>query len=325
MRVLITGGDGFVARWVADAALRRGWPVFLGHHHQAGHAAVRGLPTLDAAEWVPLNMLDSEQIYRAVHRTRPEAIIHLAAISHVPAAEADPVAAYNVNTIGIARLIDVLYRERDAGALATRLLVVGSAEQYGRHQASEMPLTELTSQLPMSVYAATKAAQESTALQGWRRWGIRVILTRSFPSSGPGHDRRFLLPSLVDRVKNLPNSGGTLGVGNLTTTRDYLHVRDVAQAYLALLERGQPGTAYNVSSGIGLTVEEASQRVLRIFNKEATIVSESALQREADLPFLIGSNERLKTDTGWTPQFDFDAIIRDIRDSVAGGEERPRR
>jgi GDP-4-dehydro-6-deoxy-D-mannose reductase len=321
MRLLITGGDGFVAQWVADAALQRGWPVYLGYHHREVQAASRGRPQLDRAERVPLDILDADQIRKAVHRARPEAIIHLAAISHVPAAEADPVGAYNVNTIGIARLIDVLYRERDAGALATRLLVVGSAEQYGRHEASEMPLTEGAAQLPLSVYAATKAAQESTALQGWRRWGIRVILTRSFPCSGPGHDGRFLLPSLVERVNKLPKSGGTLVVGNLTTTRDYLHVRDVAQAYLALLERGHPGTAYNVASGTALTVEEAAQRVLRIFNKEAAVVTDSALQREADLPFLVGSNDRLKTDTGWRPQLDFDTIISDIRDSVVGRQD----
>jgi nucleoside-diphosphate-sugar epimerase len=140
MRLLITGGDGFVARWVADAALHRGWQVFLGHRHPADKRVGRGLPQLGRAEWVPLNILDSEQIHRAVHRTRPEAIIHLAAISHVPAAEADPVAAYNVNTIGIARLIEVLYHERDAGALATRLLVVGSAEHRGSDPAPDKRL-----------------------------------------------------------------------------------------------------------------------------------------------------------------------------------------
>jgi GDP-4-dehydro-6-deoxy-D-mannose reductase len=316
MRLLITGADGFVGRWLAPAAAQRGWDVFAGCLRQPTSPPGRGVPASDRVTWLPLDVCDSQQIHRAIYETRPHAIVHLAAISHVPAAEADPVAAYDVNTIGIARLIDALYRERDAGALATRLLVVGSAEQYGSHPLESMPLTEDSEQRPVSTYAATKSAQEFSALQAWRRWNLRVILARAFPSSGPGHDARFLLPSLIQRAHDLPITGGELVVGNRGTIRDYLHVSDVVEAYLDLLLRGEPGVAYNVCSGKGISVEEVAERVLAISGKAAAIVSDPALQRSADIPVLVGSNERLTTEIGWRPTRAFDDIIRDLQRSL---------
>jgi GDP-4-dehydro-6-deoxy-D-mannose reductase len=295
--------------------------VFAGYFREPTRVVPPGVPQSDQVKWVPLNVCDRHQIHRAIHETRPHAIVHLAAISHVPAAEADPVAAYDVNTIGVARLIDALYRERDSGALATKVLVVGSAEQYGSYPSTSMPITEDFPQLPLSTYAATKTAQEFSALQAWRRWGLRVVLVRAFPASGPGHDARFLLPSLLQRARDLPEKGGELVIGNRDTVRDYLHVADVVDAYLELLGKGTPGNAYNVCSGIGISVQQAAEKVLEISGKTAAIVSDPALQRAADIPVLIGSNRQLMTQTTWRQTRTFDDLIIDLQRSMSFGRD----
>src|SRR6185369_3656203 len=133
-------------------------------------------------------------------------------------------------------------------------------------------------------YAATKTAQEIAALQAFRRSGLRAICTRSFNHSGPGHERRYLLPSLVNRVQQI--RGGSeprLTLGN-DVVRDYLHVSDVVTAYLLLAERGRAGEVYNVSSGRGVSVRQLANDILLRAGTTAEISTEPALVRTSDIP-----------------------------------------
>ena len=119
------------------------------------------------------------------------------------------------------------------------VLVVGSSEQYGRHELAEMPLDEQAEQRPLTLYAASKAAQEVAALQAFRGEGLRVICTRSFNHSGAGQAPSFVLPGLVSACAGAsPSDGGQLTIGNGDTVRDFLHVDDVVDAYLSLAEQG---------------------------------------------------------------------------------------
>ena len=192
------------------------------------------------------------------------------------------------------------------------MLVVGSAEQYGRHELNEMPLHEDVAQRPLTLYAASKVAQEVAALQSWRADGVRVVCTRSFNHSGVGHAEHFLLPGLVRRALALPSAGGTLTIGNGDTVRDFLHVADVAEAYLGLAMRGLPGEAYNVCSGEGTSVRALAASVLHRVGVSADISSDPVLARPVDVPVLVGSNQKLVRATGWTPARTRDNIIDDL-------------
>ena len=192
------------------------------------------------------------------------------------------------------------------------VLVVGSAEQYGRHELNEMPLHEDVEQRPLTLYAASKLAQEVAALQAFRSDGLRVVCTRSFNHSGVGHGTQFLLPGLVARARTLPKSGGTLVIGNADTVRDFLHVSDVVDAYLSLCERGAVGEAYNVSSGEGATVRGVATAVLQRLGVTADIKTDPALTRPVDVPVLVGSNSKLRRATGWAPRRTRDDIIDEL-------------
>ncbi|NUS34281.1 MAG: NAD-dependent epimerase/dehydratase family protein, partial [Gemmatimonadaceae bacterium] len=248
----------------------------------------------------------------AVDAARADVILHLAAISHVPAANDDPGAAYDVNAVGAVRLLAEVRRQRQSGTADPLVVVVGSAEQYGRHDPAAMPLREEAEQRPLTLYAASKVAQEAAALQAWRSDAVRVICTRSFSHSGLGHAPHFLLPSLVARARQLPERGGVLTIGNGDTVRDFLHVEDVVDAYLALVERGQPGEAYNVSSGEGVSVQALAGRVLQRLGRTAEISSVAALARPVDVPAQVGDNGKLRRATGWAPRRTRDDIIDDL-------------
>jgi GDP-4-dehydro-6-deoxy-D-mannose reductase len=266
-----------------------------------------------AVDWIEGDIRESRSIEAAIDRSLPDAIYHLAGITFVPEAGADPSAAYAVNALGVAILLGAVMRARRAGMGSPRVLVVGSAEQYGAHGLNECPLRETAAQKPVTVYAESKAAQEKMALDFAQRFGIDVIATRSFNHSGPGQQRRFLLPGIVNRIKSLADSrGGKLPIGNTAVVRDFLHVEDVVAAYIALVERGKSGEVYNVSSGKGWSVGELVQLALRITGVDATVQPDESLMRPVDVEWLVGDNGKLQSQTGWNPKLGVEDIIRGL-------------
>jgi GDP-4-dehydro-6-deoxy-D-mannose reductase len=312
-RVLVTGGGGFVGQWLARALLAGGDDVTLsGLGSEFSGPAVLDDRERDAMRWLSADMRDAVAVEQAIERSRPDAIVHLAGVSFPPEAERAPVATYDVNVLGAIRLLAAVTALRRAGALDPVILIVGSGAQYGRHPDSVMPLAEAAAQNPVSVYAASKAAQEVAVLQAHRDSGVKVICARSFNHSGAGQAADYVMPSLVARAVRIRDGGEPkLRLGN-DVVRDYLHVDDVVRAYLSLLERGTAGETYNVASGHGVSVRELAADVLLRVGATADISTDAALQRATDVPVLVGSHAKLTKDTGWTPQKTHLDIIDDL-------------
>jgi GDP-4-dehydro-6-deoxy-D-mannose reductase len=314
MKVLVTGGGGFVGQWLARALLERGDDVVLaGLGDRSRSPEILQPREWDAVRWIPMDMRRDVDVCAAVDATRPDLVVHLAGISFIPAASSAPTEAYDVNFLGAVRLLNELARRLAAGELEPTVLVVGSATQYGRHDLSSMPLTESAEQRPSTVYAATKGAQEIVARQVFRATGLRVICTRSFNHSGAGQDTSFLLPTLVKKAKEIAagRARPVVTLGN-DTVRDYLHVTDVVRAYLMLAERGESGEAYNVCSGSGVSARDLADDVLQQAGTSADISTDPALVRPTDIPVLVGSPERLMRTTGWTVARTRGDIIDDL-------------
>jgi GDP-4-dehydro-6-deoxy-D-mannose reductase len=311
-RALVTGGQGFVAQWAIRAMLARGWSVTSAGIHHGAEPTILADDERRAVDWVTMDVTDGEQIAAAVERAAPELVLHLAAISHVPDARRNPARAFEVNAVGTVRLLAELAARRREGRGDPVVLVVGSSEQYGRHERDEMPLDEGAEQRPLTLYASSKTAQEAAALQAFRGEGLRVICTRSFNHSGAGQAQSFVLPGLVQRALAVARSGGQLTLGNGDTVRDFLHVDDVVDAYLSLADRGTPGEAYNVCSGEGVSIRALAESVLQRVGVPADISSDPALTRPVDVPVQIGSNAKLRRATGWTPRRTREDIIDDL-------------
>jgi GDP-4-dehydro-6-deoxy-D-mannose reductase len=311
-RALVTGGNGFVATWAIRAMLERGWSVTAAGIGAAPAAPVLTAEQRGAVAWRTLDVTSQSEVAAAVDAAEADLVLHLAAVSHVPDATNNPGYAYEVNVVGTVRLLAEVRRHRAAGTGDPLVLVIGSAEQYGRHEINAMPLHEGADQRPLTLYAASKVAQEVAALQAFRSDGVRVVCTRSFNHSGVGHDARFLLPALVARAMQLPSRGGTLLIGNGDTVRDFLHVRDAVAAYLALFEQGATGEAYNVCSGQGTSVRGLAAAVLQRLGISADIATDPAHSRPVDVPVQVGSNAKLRRATGWAPRLTRDDIIDDL-------------
>lgn len=315
MRALVTGAAGFVGQWLCEALVSRGWDVFgarLGDDVPAGRLGPR---ERDAIQWIECDVTRAGAVAAALDASRPDVVFHLAGIAFVPAATADPAGTLEVNVVAAARLLSEIAARRRAGTLDPVVLVVGSGEQYGRHDAAEQPLGEGAEQRPLNPYAASKAAQEVITLGAHRATGVRAIVTRSFNHSGAGQSDRFLIPALVRRVRELRSGSGNPGVlsmGNTSTVRDFLHVGDVIAAYIALVEKGAAGEAYNVASGTGVAVDAVARRVLALMGVDAKLEVDPALVRPVEVPMLVGDARKLRDTTGWAPRLSLDTIIHDV-------------
>lgn len=309
VRALITGGGGFVGRWLTRALLERGDEVDVTGLH-ADTPPVSGDGRVP--RWTTCDTRDSADVERMVEWSRPDVVFHLAGVSFQPDAERSPAAAYDVNTLGAVRLLTAIQRQRAAGVIDPTILIVGTGMQYGQHPADAMPLDETAEQRPPTAYAASKAAQEIAALQFALSAGLRVVCTRSFNHSGVGHDEAFLIPALVKRVRRLRETNGrVLHLGN-DVVRDFLHIDDVVSAYLLLVERGVAGEVYNVASGTGVSARALAETVLLRSAVTADISTEPSLVRATDVPVLIGSPAKLQRDTSWAPRKTHDDIIDDL-------------
>lgn len=311
VRALVTGAAGFVGQWLVRALREQGTDVVgLALSTPVDEPRHEGIGALT---WIAGDLRDDGYVARVVAQARPEIVVHLAAISHLPTAAADPAMAWETNVTATARLLHHLNQARASTGIDPQILIVGSAEQYGRFDGASR-IREDVPQAPRTVYAATKAAQEVLALQAWRADALRVVVARSFNHSGPGQEPRFLLPAMVARALALraAPAGTPITVGNTTPVRDFLHVSDVVSAYISLLHRGVPGEAYNVASGTGWSVAEVIQRVCARVGIALPLEVDPALVRPVDVPSLIGDPQKLMDTTGWRATRAFDDIIDDL-------------
>lgn len=316
MRVLVTGGGGFVGQWLAKSLLARGDAVDLAGLGEPPRTGVLSRDEWAHVRWLPLDVQHDEIVDEVIERSRPELVIHLAAVSFPPDADRAPATTFDVNVLGTVRLLSAIVRHRAAGTLDPIVLIVGTAVQYGRHDAADMPLDESAEQRPLSTYAASKAAQETVALQVHRATGLRVICTRSFNHSGVGQAPEYLLPSLVARATRIARGEESVLILGNDVVRDYLHVSDVVRAYLLLGSHGTAGAVYNVASGRPVSVRQLAADVLLRANVRAEISSDPSLARSTDIPVLVGSARRLMHDTGWAPLKTHGDILDDLLHSA---------
>jgi GDP-4-dehydro-6-deoxy-D-mannose reductase len=313
--VLVTGADGFVGRWVVRALLGAGWEV-LGAV-QPGPARPDGLSDAEhrAVRWLPLELADLPSV-RALAAQRCDAVVHLAAVASGSDALRDPGLAWAVNAGGTARLLGELGRRRAAGECDPTVLCCSTAEVYGRGATG--PLAETAPPAPCSPYAASKLGAELAARETQSRTGLRVVISRAFPHTGPGQDERFVVPAFARRLRGARRAGAqVVKVGNLEPVRDLLDVRDVAAAYVALLERGAPGEVYNVASGQGRSLEALFHQLADLLGVAAIHEADPTLVRPADILYLVGDPTKLRQRTGWAPAIPLERTLRDMIDAQA--------
>jgi GDP-4-dehydro-6-deoxy-D-mannose reductase len=311
VRILVTGAAGFVGRALLPRLIAGGHEILGTRLPGEAPPHFLGPDERRAVRWLPLDLRDTDSV-RAVVEAVPDAVIHLAAVASGAEARRDPGLAWEVNAAGTARLADALGARRQAGAGDPLLLLVSTAEVYGS-AGSPRARTESDPVAPLSPYASSKAGAELAVQETARRTGLRVMITRAFPHTGPGQSDRYVVAAFAQRLRAARRLGAPgVKTGNLDPIRDFLDVRDVADAYAALLARGRPGEIYNVASGEGRSLLDIFRRLADLIGVRAIPETDPQLARSADLPHLVGDATKLRTITGWVPRIPFDQTLQDV-------------
>ncbi|MGH7700548.1 MAG: GDP-mannose 4,6-dehydratase [Gemmatimonadales bacterium] len=318
MKVLVTGADGFVGRWMVRRLLDDGREVYAAVRPTAsGSHPDDGLTTEEraAVRWLPLELAEGDSVRQVVDLPY-DAVVHLAAVASGPMAARDPGYAWTINAAGTARVAAVLADAKRAGRGDSLLLVVSTGEVYGA--GPHAPRRETDGPAPCSPYAASKLGGEIAALEAWRRAGLRVIVARAFAHTGPGQDVRFVVPAFAQRLRFAQRIGApVVKVGNLEPVREFLHVKDVVDAYARLLVKGEPGELYNVARGEGISLEELLFTMAGMIGVRPIPEADPDLVRPADIPHLVGDPAKLRVATGWRPRLSLEETLRDVIDAQA--------
>ncbi len=306
MRVLITGAGGFVGNHLA------------AHLSQAVANVQLFGATLFKSETIHpaisdnrlIDLKDYAQVRDLLADCRPDAVYHLAAQAFVPRSFEAPWETLENNILSQLNITRACLELN----LRPRILIVSSAEIYGQVSADQLPLDENCAIRPTNPYSVSKVAQDMLGLQYHLSHGLPIMRARPFNHIGPGQNGRFVAPAFAMQIANIEEGRrrAVINVGNLTAKRDFTDVRDIVRAYRLIIEKGRPGEAYNVASGMAYSIRRLLDILLGLSEIDIEVQVDPARLRPVDVPEIRGDSAKLRRDTGWQPSLTFEETLKDV-------------
>jgi len=309
VRVFITGITGPVGSFLADYLLTI--PGLELHVFKRWRSDPRPIEHLFGR--VTVHEGDVEDAFvldRAIAAAAPDRIYHLAAQSYPSASWDAPVHTLRTNAEGTLNLLEAVRRH----VPQARVHIAGTSAEYGWVGPDEVPIREDRSLRPASPYGVSKVAAELSGLQYHDSFGLHVVVTRSFNHVGPRQGDRCSIQTFCRQMAmaEVGRQEPVIHVGNLEARRDFTHTRDVARALWLLLDRGRPGTVYNLCSGTATRIGDIVQMVVERGRVPVTVQVDPARLRPSDEPILMGDNTRLREATGWEPTVSMEQIVEEL-------------
>lgn len=301
-RVFITGGAGFIGRWVVARCLADGHEVTAYDNLCVGRKS--NLDEFgDRVALVEADILDEERLSTALAKARPDIVFHLAAHHFIPYCNAHPAETLRVNVEGT----EIVCRQA-AAAGVKRLVAASTGACY---PGTDGLLTEATPAVPVDIYGLSKHIMESVLDYYHRSSGLSVRIGRLFNTYGPYETNDHLIPHIMDSLK----TGPSIELGNIYTKRDYIFVKDTAASLYGLsqVDTGDLLIA-NVGTGIEYSAEEIVQMLGQILGSEITISVDEARLRPVDKPHQMADISRLVSATGVKPGYSLEDGLKELVD-----------
>jgi len=311
MRILVTGGAGYIGSHAVRLFLARGHDVWVYDNLSEGHR--KAVP---ADRLIVGDLAEAERIDHAVVAHRIDAVVHFAALAYVGVSVKEPGKYYQNNVANTLTLLEVL-RRNNVG----RVVFSSTCATYGTP--AKVPITEDTRQEPINPYGRTKLVVEFALRDYAAAYGWGVACLRYFNASGAsadgtiGEDHKpetHLIPLAIQAAMGqrpaLQVFGTDYPTPDGTCIRDYIHVEDLAEAHLLALEALKPGAslAYNLGTGHGASVREVIRAVEAVSGKKVPV--QEAPRREGDPPSLVAASDKAQRELGWKPRYtDFREIV----------------
>jgi GDP-4-dehydro-6-deoxy-D-mannose reductase len=290
-RILITGAAGFAGRHLAEQLRRRSQGSLVGLDALAD-------PGLPLDDYLPCDITDPRAVDDAVGRADPDIVFHLAGL--LGGAPADEL--WKVNVGGFESLCLALRRRHRARPGRVRMVVVGSAAELGTAGARRLPVPEDAPCLPESDYGRSKLKVTELALAEPADSPLAIVVARPFNLVGPGLSVRLSLGNFARQVAAVAaGRQDAVRCGPLDARRDFVDVRDAAEAFALLAEHGRAGEIYNVCLGRSFRIGDLLDLLLAQAGRAVPVIVENSHHRAGDLPDIYGDPQKITREVGWRP------------------------
>jgi GDP-4-dehydro-6-deoxy-D-mannose reductase len=298
--ILVTGAGGFVGQHLLPA-LTAAFPA----------AKISGTSQAPNASEI-LDISNREQVHACISRLQPDICIHLAGISAIGNARANPRRAWEVNLHGTLNIADAIL----AAAPKCRLIFISSAECYGGSFKLGVALSESAPLAPMNLYAATKAATE-LALGALTGEGLRLLRLRPFNHTGPGQTTAFVVPAFASQIARIEAGlmPPEIAVGALDPERDFLDIRDICSAYVSsikLFDDLPNNTIMNIASGRAIRIGSILEILLGQAKAPIAVKQDQSRMRPVEIRRAIGDARLARTLLNWQPQFELTETLATV-------------
>src|SRR5437868_3714089 len=259
---------------------------------------------------IDCELQDASAVRGVVRAVQPERVFHLAAQSFVPTSWTAPAATLTNNIVSEVNLFEAIREAR----LDPVIHIAGSSEEYGLVYPDEAPITESNPMRPLSPYAVSKVAQETLAIQYFRSYGMKCVVTRGFNHTGPRRGQVFATSSFAKQIAQIEAGlqDPVLQGGDLDSRRDWTDTRDMVRAYWLATERGTPGEVYNVGRGSCMRVGDMLDILLSHTRAEISVEQDPSRMRPSDVRLLWANVDKFKNATGWEPTIPFEKTMSDL-------------
>jgi GDP-4-dehydro-6-deoxy-D-mannose reductase len=256
-----------------------------------------------------IDLMDRSAVDDLIRTVRPDAVCHLAAQSSVNASWQDPLRTLAANAGMQLHVLEAVC----AYASGARVLIVGSCDEYGDVPVHQNPIVESQPLEPLSPYGLSKVTQDLMGLQYARTRELDVVRVRPFLQLGPRRTADFATGSFAKQVAEIAagRQAPHIVVGSIDLQKDFLDVRDVADAYLRVVESGRTGAVYNIATGVPHTLRELLRIMLHEAGVDAAISVAPHLIRPRDPALIVGNASLLRKETGWQPAVSFNQSVID--------------
>lgn len=296
-KALITGISGFVGSHLTEFLLAKKIDVY---------GIFREVPSLenikhlkDKIHLTECDLENSKKTEDVIDKIKPYYVFHLAAFSSPAQSFQNPTETLKNNIFGELNLLEALQKINSK----SRILIVGSADEYGDVEPKYLPVKEDMPFSPASPYAVSKVAQDMLGLQYFLHYGLHIVRVRSFNHIGPRQSQNFVVPAFASQIAHLEKQGGgIMKIGNIETYRDFTDVRDIVRAYYLALEYAQAGEVYNIGSAKAVKIADVLDTLLSFAKVKIKVVEDKARLRPADSKIIYCDYSKFKKQTGWHPQ-----------------------
>ena len=308
-RVLITGIAGFAGSHLAEFLLSKKFEVF--GFYLPGHSTANVDHIKDKINLIPCDLVNKKDVDAKVIKINPDYVFHLAAFASPAESFKNPKTTLENNIFAELNLLAALVKIKSQA----KILVVGSADEYGNVDPKDLPIAEETSLAPPSPYAVSKVAQDLLGLQFFLHHNLNIVRVRPFNHIGPRQSPHFVVSAFASQIADLETKGGgTIRVGNLETWREFTDVRDMARAYFLALEKAKVGGVYNVGTGKPIKIAQILKILLSLSYVKIKVVVDKKLYRPVDIVKIYCDSSKFRKETGWRPKINIEKTLSDTID-----------